>query len=77
MMGITNLAYAFYNCSNLTQDAVCGPNVINLYNAYYNCVNLSGIKIYASNPPVVSAETFYGISDSIPIYIPGSSWNLY
>lgn len=77
MTTITNLAYAFYNCSNLTQDAVCGPNVTNLYNAYYNCVNLSGIKIYASNPPVVSAETFYGISNSIPIYIPGSSWNLY
>lgn len=66
---VTNMMGTYYNCYNLTGSAVCGPNVTNMVNTYYNCVNLTNIIVHPSTPPTISNDTFYGISNTVPIYV--------
>ena len=42
---ITNMDYAFYDCSSLTGSPVCGNNVTTMINAYGDCSNLTGSPV--------------------------------
>jgi hypothetical protein len=44
------MAYAYYNCKNLSGGVVVGANVVNMYYSYFNCINLSGnMYVYSAN----------------------------
>ena len=46
---VTNMAYAYLLCSNLTGSPVCGPNVTNMAYAYQHCSNLTGSPVCGPN----------------------------
>ena len=46
---VTNMAYAYRNCTNLTGSPVCGNKVTNMYSAYYSCTNLTGSPVCGNN----------------------------
>lgn len=46
---VTNMAYAFYNCTNLKSSPFCGDKVTNMANSYCNCKNLSGPPVCGNN----------------------------
>ena len=46
---LRNIAYAYYNCYNLTGSPVCGNNVTNMYMTYSGCYNLTGSPVCGDN----------------------------
>ena len=42
---VTDMAYAYSNCTKLTGSPVCGPNVTNMKAAYTNCRNITGTPV--------------------------------
>ena len=71
------MAYTYYDCRNLTGTAVCGAKVTNMVDTYYNCRNITNIIIYALTPPKISKNTFYGIPNSVLIYVYANVLNTY
>ena len=55
---INNMHRSFYNCTNLTGPAVCGPNVTNMAWTYYNCTSLTGSPV--CGPNVTDMDYAYG-----------------
>ena len=45
--------------------------------AFYNCTGLTSINIKAITPPSVLANTFAGVNESIPVYVPAESVDAY
>ena len=69
-------SYNFSGNQVLTTIAIpAGIEVIDYY-AFYNCSSLSSISVYASTPPTIGYNAFYGIADSI-VYVPVSAVPLY
>ena len=65
------------HCSLLTTINI-GNNVKWLpNNAFYNLNKLTSITVNATVPPKLRPQTFYNVSDSIPIYIPCFSYDNY
>ena len=76
---------AFYDCSKLTSVTI-GESVTSIGSrAFYRCSSLTSITCEAATPPTISGtNTFYGVSKSIPVYVPcecveaykaASGWN--
>lgn len=66
---------AFYKCTGLTE--VSFPRtVVSIGNrAFYYCTNISKMTVLSSYPPQITeynydSGTFYGVSNSIPLYVP-------
>ena len=49
MDNLTNMAYAYGYCYNLTGSPVCGDNVTNMTHTYMNCRNLTGTPVCGNN----------------------------
>ena len=48
-VNLTNMAFAFNNCSNLTGSPVSGNNVTNMSETYWNCRNITGSPVVGPN----------------------------
>ena len=61
---------AFRNCSSLTSITI--PNSVTSIGerAFSGCKSLTSITCEAENPPTVGSDAFYGVSKSIPVYVP-------
>ena len=59
---VTNMAYTYYKCDNLTGSPVCGDNVVNMTYTYYQCYNLTGSPVCGNNVIDMSA-TYNGCSN--------------
>lgn len=46
---ITNMNAAYYNCSNISGQPICGPKVTDMTQTYYGCSNLTGKPVCESN----------------------------
>ncbi len=69
--------YAFSNCGSLITLTIPGTvKEIGNY-AFYNCVGLNEMYIEASYPPSIKSTTFKGVDESMPVYVPKTSLNLY
>ena len=76
---VTNMAYAYRNCCNLTGSPVCGNNVTDMAYAYYNCKNLNAGTFYFYSKNVSNARNcFYGKNNSrrYNIHVPANSTTL-
>ena len=62
--------YAFYYCSSLTSVTI--PNSVTSIGegAFSSCDSLTSITCEAETPPTVGQNAFYGVSKSIPVYVP-------
>jgi hypothetical protein len=74
---VTNMFEAYAGCYNLTGTAIIGPNVVNIYQAYYMCNKINNIVVYPLIPPTGCKNAFYGIDESVPIYVPLNALNNY
>ena len=62
--------YAFSECSSLTSVTI-GKSVTSIGNyAFENCSSLTSITCEAETPPTLGSYIFYGVSKSIPVYVP-------
>ena len=63
--------YAFYSCSSLTSVTI-GESVTSIGEyAFYGYYSLTSITCEAATPPTIGGiYTFYGVSKSIPVYVP-------
>ena len=69
--------YAFYNCTGLTALTI-GEGVTSIGDfAFYNCTGLPTITCKAVNPPALGEDVFYGVSTTIPLYVPAQSVSAY
>jgi len=70
-------SYAFSECIGLTSITI--PNSVNLisYSAFQYCTGLTSINCEAATPPSIQSNTFYNVSQSIPVYVPCGSDSLY
>ena len=62
--------WAFAFCSSLTSITI--PNSVTSigYCAFYDCTSLTSITCEATTPPTLGGSVFYGVSTSIPVYVP-------
>ncbi len=68
---------AFYNCINLSSVEL-GDGVHFIYNqAFAGCTSLSSIVSHRSTAPTIYNQTFQGVRDSVPVYIPCGSMSSY
>ena len=63
--------YAFWYCSSLTSVTI-GESVTSIGDdAFYGCSSLTSITCKAATPPTIgNTYAFYGVSKSIPVYVP-------
>jgi len=75
-MGNTTLT-SFDGCYNF-RTLVIGDSVQNVPSkAFFNCSSLTSIRSKATNPPIVQGNSFYGVSKTIPFYVPCNSISSY
>ena len=71
--------YAFSGCSGLTSVTI--PNSVTSIGgneAFSGCTGLTYVTCYATEPPTVSGNAFYGVKvDTIPLYVPMESMTKY
>ena len=68
---------AFSGCSAL-EKATLGSSVRILSDrAFYGCEALAEMTVLATEPPMASANTFDGVSRTIPVYVPKGSLETY
>ena len=79
---LTEIPYScFSECRNLKKLEI--PKAIQKIgqDAFFRCSSLSSIYCYAQQPPVIQTSnydlTFYGVSKSIPVYVPAGSAEAY
>ena len=61
---------AFEDCSSLTSVTI-GESVTSIgKSAFEDCSSLTSITCEATTPPTLGIYTFYGVSKSIPVYVP-------
>ena len=46
---LRNMAYAYFECYNLTGSPVCGNNVTDMRYTYFNCINITGSPVCGNN----------------------------
>ena len=69
--------YAFGWCSSLTSITI-GNSVTSIGDrAFSSCSSLTSITCEATTPPTLGSNVFYGVSTSIPVYVPCGSENIY
>ena len=70
--------HAFYACKGLTSLTI-GNNVDTIkVAAFADCSGLSMMMVKASEPPTLTdTNVFYGVTPSIPVYVPNSSLSVY
>ena len=70
-------ALAFEDCSGLS--AITLPASVTSIGrcAFINCNNIAYLKSYATIPPTITGNTFAGVSNTIPVYVPASSISAY
>ena len=70
--------HAFYQCTGLTSLTI-GNNVDTIkVAAFADCIGLSMMMVKASTPPTLTdTNVFYGVTPSIPVYVPNSSLSVY
>ena len=68
---------AFRDCSSLTSVTI--PNSVTSIEdwAFSYCTSLTSITCEATTPPTLGSNVFYGVSTSIPVYVPCGSENIY
>ena len=68
---------AFEDCSSLTSITI--PNSVTSigYYAFEYCSSLTSITCEATTPPTLGSNVFYGVSTSIPVYVPCRSEMVY
>ena len=68
---------AFYHCRNLP--SITLPRSIKSIGegAFYDCCGLTEIMVRAKRPPCIYSDTFHGVSDTIPVYVPEKSLAAY
>ncbi len=68
---------AFLGCSGLTYVTI-GNSVTSIGSfAFRGCSGLTSVAVLAETPPSVVSNTFYGVSASIPVYVPCGSKSAY
>lgn len=68
---------SFRYCSGLTSITI-PENVTSIEDkAFADCSSLTTIACHAVTPPTIYSSTFYGVSKSIPVYVPENSVNSY
>ena len=68
---------AFYRCSSLTSVTI-GNSVTSIGDgAFQECKSLISVTCEATTPPTLGSSVFYGVSTSIPVYVPCGSENIY
>lgn len=68
---------AFDDCSNL-ESVTIGPSVTSIGKyAFSGCPSVTSITCEATTPPVCYEYPFYGVPDSIPVYVPCGSIEAY
>ena len=68
---------AFRDCSSLTSVTIPESVTSIGSNAFRDCSSLTSITCEATTPPTLGSNVFYGVSTSIPIYVPCGSENIY
>ena len=69
--------WAFEDCRGLTSVTI-GNSVTSIgRGAFYNCSGLTSITCNATTPPTCGSSAFYGVTKSIPVYVPASSVDAY
>ena len=75
---VTNIGDdALYYCRSLTSITI--PNSVTCIgdSAFAYCSSLTSITCEATTPPTLGSSVFYGVSTSIPVYVPCGSENAY
>ena len=68
---------AFASCESLTSLNIPGSVTSIGNNAFGICTNLSSITVLALTPPAMGSEVFEEVVTSIPVYIPGGTFDAY
>ncbi len=75
---ITIGEFAFFDCSGLTGSLTIPEGITTIGNgAFYYCYGLTQITCWATTPPAMDDNAFYGINHSIPLYVPAESIETY
>jgi len=69
--------YSFDNCTSLKSITIPAGVTLVGDGSFYNCYSLDSIICEAINPPTTPYFVFWGVSNTIPIYIPCESLSLY
>ena len=78
-MGDKDYFAPFYKLNtNATFDLTIGPNVTTIPEyCFGNCDDIKSIKAMPQTPPTCGTEAFYGVTNSIPVYVSYKTKNAY
>jgi hypothetical protein len=68
---------AFEDCNGLTSVTISNSVTTIGRRAFSHCNGLTKLYVKAINPPSIKNDTFKGVSDSIPVYVPAGSGDDY